>query len=248
MYKVSEFNSSNIRKAYKNAKNVILPIGAIEAHGAHLPLATDNIIAEKYCTMLAEKTNSLLLPLLPYGQVWSLEKAPGSISINESTLVQFIVDIIRSLEKDSVSMLTLITTHFGNLQAIKTAAREIYEKFSIKVIYFSYPNIKKNQELFTKKPSHGLYLHADELETSLVLYCDSTLVDTSKYKNEKLSIDPRVDYTPMRWTEFSKDYLIGDPSFSSCEKGKKFLTLTINDAKKIIDREIELIKTTNNQN
>ncbi len=240
--KVGNYTSSTIHEAYQQAQNVIFPLGAIEAHGAHLPLATDNLIAEAYCTALAAETNSLMLPLLPYGQVWSLEKAPGSIHIKEETLVLFIEDIIKSLDKDRVKMVTIVTTHFGNKNAIMQVARRVYEKLNIKVICLTYPNLKENKEIFDQRCSQDNFFHADEIETSLLLSFANQLVDISKYKKGLLTLDERLMYTPIRWTEFTQDYIVGDPAQASAEKGEQFLKLTIQSAKKIIEEELREVE------
>ena len=62
----------------------ILPIGALEAHGPHLPVGTDNLLAQAIAERVAEQLGGVLLPLLPYGQVWSLQDFPGSLSVSWS--------------------------------------------------------------------------------------------------------------------------------------------------------------------
>lgn len=79
----------------------ILPIGAVEAHGPHLPLGTDNFLAERLSEKLAERLNAFVLPTLPYGQVWSLKNFPGSINIsNESLIVFYLILVKVYIDKD----------------------------------------------------------------------------------------------------------------------------------------------------
>ena len=62
----------------------ILPIGATEVHGNHLPLGTDTFLVDALAKKVEERLgeeNCVILPTVPYGQVWSLRKAPGSINI-----------------------------------------------------------------------------------------------------------------------------------------------------------------------
>lgn len=234
MYKVSDYNSGNIIEAYMKKKNVIFPIGAIEAHSDHLPLSTDNILVEKYSQWLAERTDSLVLPVLPFGQVWSLSDAPGSINIKEETMVDMIVDVIASLHKDGVKMVTIISSHFGNINAIKTAARKAYKELPIKVIYFTYPGIQEVKSNFKNLNDHPLFLHACEVETSMMLYVDKNLVDMTKAKKGTMSVPKEVDYTPMKWTEFSDNYIIGDASFATEEKGGEVFNYVLEKASNII--------------
>ncbi|MCK9907432.1 creatininase family protein, partial [Frankia sp. Cpl3] len=69
----------------------------VEAHGPHLPLGTDNFLAERLSERLAQRTNGLLLPTLPYGQVWSLKNFPGSINVSNESLISILYDIGESL-------------------------------------------------------------------------------------------------------------------------------------------------------
>ncbi len=70
-------NSYEVKEKIEKSKVAILPIGAVEAHGPHLPLGTDNFLAERLSERVAEKTGALVLPTLPYGQVWRSEKISG---------------------------------------------------------------------------------------------------------------------------------------------------------------------------
>lgn len=65
-------NSAEVKDKIRRFGAAILPIGAVEAHGPHLPLGTDNLLAARLADKLAERTDSFVLPTLPYGQVWSL--------------------------------------------------------------------------------------------------------------------------------------------------------------------------------
>ena len=71
-------NSFVVKEKIARKKVAILPIGAVEAHGPHLPLGTDNILAERISKMLAKRVDAFVLPTLPYGQVWSLRNFPGA--------------------------------------------------------------------------------------------------------------------------------------------------------------------------
>jgi creatinine amidohydrolase len=234
MYKVSDYNSGNIMDAFEEKKNVILPLGAIEAHSDHLPLSTDILLVEKYTLRLAEMTNSLVLPVMPFGQVWSLSEAPGSINIKEENLVGVLVDIIESLNKNGVKMVTLISSHFGNSNVMKTAARIAYEKYPIKVIYFIYPGIDEVKDEFINLNDHHFFLHACEVETSMMLYAASEHVNMDKAKKGTMKVPKDVDYTPVKWTEFSDNYIIGDARLATKEKGEKVFRHILKKASDII--------------
>src|SRR5699024_12460588 len=87
-------NSFEIGDKIKQSKMAILPVGAVEAHGPHLPLGTDNLLAERLAEKLAERVNGFVLPTLSYGQVWSLRNFHGSIIIINESMIRFFVDIV----------------------------------------------------------------------------------------------------------------------------------------------------------
>lgn len=103
MEKLAEMNWQQAEEKLKN-KIVILPIGAVEAHGYHLPLGTDNYISEEIAGRVAERLDAPILPLLPFGQVWSLRNFPGSISLEDQTIISIIEDIAKSLERHEVKL------------------------------------------------------------------------------------------------------------------------------------------------
>jgi len=237
MQNYQDYSSSTIRAAIDSKLNVIVPIGAVEAHSAHLPLSTDNCIAQCYIDALAAKTDSLVLPLLPFGQTWSLQYAPGSIHIEEETMVSLLVDVLLSLDRQGVKMVTLISTHIGNISAMKAAARKVYEKVPLKVLYLTYPGLSQAKTVFERLSQHGQYLHADEIETSLMMHLRPDLVHMEHIQPGLLQVPAQTDYTPTRWTEFTDHYVVGDAALSTPEKGHKALDILVEAAAAIILKE-----------
>lgn len=234
MHHYQDYSSSTIREALKTKQNVIVPIGAVEAHSAHLPLSTDNCIALGYVEALAVKTDSLILPLLPFGQTWSLQYAPGSIHIEEETMVAVLVDVLLSLHRQGAQMVTLISTHIGNISAMKAAARKVYEKVPLKVLYLTYPGLNQAKKVFERLSTHGQYLHADEIETSLMMHLCPDLVHMEHLQTGLLHVPSQTDYTPTRWTEFTDHYIVGDAALSTPEKGQQALAILVEAAATII--------------
>jgi len=109
----------NLRKSIKKKKQVaVIPIGAIEQHGAHLPVSTDSDIVTEVAKRLSEMKGYLLLPTLTYGV--SFEHAPFfNLSIRESTLQTILTDLCSSLLANNIKTIFIINGHHGNLKAIK---------------------------------------------------------------------------------------------------------------------------------
>lgn len=212
------------KEEVRTRDTAVLPLGATEAHGPHLPLNTDNLIANYLADKFAKRINSFLLPLLPYGQVWSLENFPGSINIREEHLVNFISDIALSLHHHGLKYLVIVNSHLGNNAAIKAAARRIQEISALKVLYLTHPGLKEISARHTQSPwCHPAYMHAEEIETSMVLAIAPELVDMGAAVKEYPSFPPWFDYTPVRWERVTSSGVLGDATVATPEKGEKIL-------------------------
>jgi creatinine amidohydrolase len=235
----AELREDEVKAAVEAAPVLLLPIGAVEVHGAHLPLLTDTLLAKGVAELVAKKIpGSLILPEISYGQVWSLQDFPGSISINDDTLAHYIADIGKSLDRAGVKKLAIINGHVGNLTAIKKAARMLYGICGIKVYYFTYPGAEAEIERVceTKRP-HKTYFHACEIETSYMLYLAGSYVDMDKAVTNYPDFPPDFDSSPLPWSEVMATAVMGDPKAASMEKGKVII-----DA--VVDRIVRIVLST----
>lgn len=207
----------------------VLPVGAVEAHGPHLPLGTDNILAEELATRYAEKVGGYVFPTLSYGQVWSLQNFTGSISISNETLISMIVDIGKSVYQQGFGIFSLVNGHLGNQTALKEAARKLYEVCpEMKVFYFFYPGMNQAASEVRETPSsHGTYFHACEIETSLMLYLAEDYVDMQKAIKDIPHIEMEADFTPTPWEEFTETAVLGDATLATKEKGEHIITTAL---------------------
>ena len=198
-------------KTYLKRKDmiVLLPVGAIEVHGDHLPLDTDCKLAERIARKVEEQLGEekcAILPCIPYGQVWSLGDVPGSIHIEDKVLSSYLYEIIKSLERSGVKRMAIINSHMGNGAAIKTAMRKAYEdSLNIKVYQFTYPEANSViQKVCTTKRSHEILFHADEID-----------------------FPEEYDFTSIKWSEFMEKAVLGDAASASAEKGKKIIDAVV---------------------
>ncbi|WHY77349.1 creatininase family protein [Neobacillus sp. WH10] len=230
-------NSFEVGEKISKSKVAILPIGAVEAHGPHLPLGTDNYLAERLAARVAEKTGAFVLPTLPYGQVWSLKNFPGSINISNESLICFIYDIGVSLYAQGFRVFAMINGHLGNAVAMKEAARRLFSQYSdFKILYLFYPGVKKvTDEVRETAASHVSYFHACEIETSYMLYLAEEFVDMSQAISDIPNIPMHADVTPMPWEKFTSSAVLGDATLASKEKGEKIIEVAIENMVQLIE-------------
>lgn len=172
-----------IRDALAGAKPVvaILPCGATEAHGPHLPLSTDVIISE---TMAAHALPALdaagvaafVLPSLAYAPAEYAEAFAGTITIGRATAKALILDIARSLKAQGFACLALANSHFdpANVSMLREAADDV-RALGLPVAFPDFTRRKLAQTLTEEFLSGAC--HAGQYETSLVLAARADLVD-----------------------------------------------------------------------
>lgn len=97
--KLHHLNEREARRALQKARIALLPLGAVEPHGDHLPLDTDNLLAERFCARLDEQLGecALSLPVVSYSQVWSLRGHAGAIDIGNERLTSLLVALAENM-------------------------------------------------------------------------------------------------------------------------------------------------------
>lgn len=229
-------NSYEISEKISEKVTAILPVGAVEAHGPHLPLSTDNLLAEEMSNRLAERVNAFVLPTLSYGQVWSLRNFPGSINVSNESLINFIYDIGSSIHKQGFKSFVLMNGHLGNSTALKEAARKLYDEFpGLKVYYFFYPGMNEYvKDVRETQASHTTYFHACEIETSYMLYLVPDLVNMDKAIKDIPAILMEADVTPTPWETFTESAVLGDATLADAKKGEYVL-------EKVLDNMVQIL-------
>jgi len=214
----------------KEARAIIVPLGSTEQHGYHLPLNTDSTIADYLALEVAKRTNCLVTPTLTYGQVWSAKDFPGTIAIQERTYINFLKDIVTSLESKSPRNIILFSGHLGNVAPCKIAARELLDEKGFNNVYhFSYIVDMKQAAagIMETELWHGSGLHGGEMETSVLLRITPELVLMDKAQADYPVRPPDLDIRPISWIEFAKQGIFGDPTKATAEKGARFIERTL---------------------
>lgn len=159
----------------------ILPCGAVEAHGPHLPLNTDIIISEGVAARAAkalsgEGVAATVLPPLAYAPAEYAAAFPGTISVAPATARALLIDIARSLKAQGFACLALANSHFdpANVAMLRDAAVEI----GVLGLPVAFPDFTRRAlaSTLTEEFRSGA-CHAGQFETSLVMAARPDLVD-----------------------------------------------------------------------
>jgi creatinine amidohydrolase len=228
---ISRLNDSDMEAALAKRPVLVLPIGAVESHGAHLPAGTDNILAGRMAEELSRTVDGatplLRLPVLPFGQVWSLADAPGSFGISNETVTRAIVEIARAGKAKGLSVMAIVNGHLGNANAIRDAQRIMREE-GFTIANFFYPGAGAVIDAVREKPeAHPAFMHADEIETSYMLHLSPEAVDMEKAIANYPVFPDDFGTVAYRWTEFSESPVLGDATAATAEKGARILAAVL---------------------
>lgn len=231
-YILSETNWKNIKE--NNFELAILPWGATEAHNYHLPYGTDNfesdfIAAESAKIAWDKGAKIIVLPNIPFGVNTGQSDIYLDINLNPSTQFLIIKDIIEVLNRQGIHKLMIFNSHGGN--EFKPIIRELGLKYPQMFICTS----NWYQALEKKKYFKNSGDHADEMETSLMLYLKPELVlpkdDWGKGKSKKNKIKEFHEnwlWAERKWSDVTKDTGIGNPRLATKQKGKDFFRALTN--------------------
>lgn len=206
---------------------VLIALGArTKEHGPHLPLKTDYIMAEYLKNRVAEQVSVAVLPTIQYGYYPSFLEYPGSVSLQAETFKGVLNDICRSMHGYGVSKFYVLNTGISTLRPLEEAAEEL-KQGGIILRYLNLLDVDKTLPQDLLKQEGGS--HADEAETSMMLYVAPETVDMTKAAKDFDSRPGRKGLTrsPQGSGTFSPTGIWGDPTLATREKGKIIVETTV---------------------
>jgi creatinine amidohydrolase len=215
----------------------VLPLGAIEQHGPHLPVSTDYVAAmEAAAAAVAVATvPAVLLPGLAYTKSDEHHTFPGTIWLSWDTLMRTLVDIGRSLQTSGITRLLFVNGHGGNSALGQVASRELRRRFGLRT-FFAHLSVPTDQGGRGSTASEfGMGVHGGHGETSLMLHLRPELVHLDRAQArvpvalreyEHIGFGKPVSFG---WTsdDFGPDGHIGDPTGATAEDGKEFFEAAV---------------------
>ncbi|MFP6611405.1 MAG: creatininase family protein [Pirellulales bacterium] len=218
----------------------IVPCGAVEQHGHHLPLDVDLVcptgIAHGAGRQIPDKM--LVLPIVTYGYTGHVMDFPGTINNDFEHFMHHVLDITKSLAYHGFKKLVLLNGHGSNMPNLDLVARRTNLETDAECVVAAWWNLLTVDKEFlpnwreSKFP--GGCSHAGELETSLYLYLDGDHVRKDKIESGVISFNEEdspfhwVDLfaqgpaTVISWTSsYSETGVLGDAELATQEKGRQ---------------------------
>lgn len=237
-----------IEERLKKVDTAILPCGAIEQHGPHLPLDVDFFDADYMARKVAEACmdpKPFVLPTIPYGVSYHHSQFKGTLSVTNNALSALIYDIGMSLAQNGIKKIVILNGHGDNVPTLTYAAQMINRDARIFVCVETGETSDVDLYGLIDTPND---IHAGEIETSTTLAIRPELVDMKKAVDDTLDLDNEyLDYTSergVRWyvhtEKLTKSGVMGNAQKATAEKGKKMWDIMI---RKMADF-VETIKNT----
>jgi len=213
---------------------VVIPIGAeSKEHGPHLKLKNDWLMAQYLSREVMKRANVVVAPTVNYHFYPAFLEYPGSISLRLETARDLMVDICKTLAHYGPRRFYALNTGVSTMRPLRMSA----ELLAADGIQFRYTDILKVAEAAEKqvKEEEG-GTHADELETSMMLYIAPETVDMKKaVKDYHPSGKGGLSRDPNGKGDYSASGVFGDATLATRKKGEILVRATVDGILKEID-------------
>jgi creatinine amidohydrolase len=200
----------------------LLPLGATEQHGRHLPLCTDSVIATAICSAASSRTR---VPVLPTVTVTSSHahsmKWPGTLSYPPATVISMLVELSRWVAAAGFMKLLIVNAHGGNIAPLGVAVDEIRRLGQLQVGGIGW--FALTEAIAARTFADGEDVHANAAETSLMLHLRPELVDMDAIADDPDRTAGLVFSYPV--DRMSVDGVTGAPSHASAKAGAELFEL-----------------------
>lgn len=199
---------------------VVIPLGAaLKEHGPHLKLRNDLTLAEYFADRVAQAASVVVTPPLTYHFYPAFLDYPGSTSLSLETARDYTVQVVRSLAQHGPRRFYVLNTGISTLRALQPAAETLAQD-GILLHYTDLGAAVERSAAKVRQQEGGS--HADEIETSMMLYIDPQSVDMSRAVKDlsPASSPMRLRRMPGQAGTYSPTGIWGDPTLATPEKGR----------------------------
>ena len=177
----------DLAAAVTEATVVLVPVGATEQHGPHLPLCTDTVIAETLCEAAAERTAALVAPAISVGCSFGHgRRLPGTISLTPEQLATVARQYAEWFAQSGVRKVLFVNAHAGNAAALAVATDNLrFERADLQVGAVSWWDL--DPQLAAEMTADGVDVHANRAETAVMLAIAPELVARERIEHRRRS-------------------------------------------------------------
>lgn len=239
-YRYEKLTWPEINDAVDDGQVCIVPCGAVEQHGPHLPLDVDLVcptgIAYGAGREIPDKVK--ILPIVAYGYTGHVMDFPGTINQHYTHFIDHVLDITKSLAYHGFKKIMLLNGHGSNMPNLDLVARRTNLETDAECILGAWWNLLTVDKTFLPRWRQSKFpggcAHACELETSLYLHLDGDNVRKDLIKSGIISFN--AEESPFNWVDlfaagpativswtssYSPTGVLGDAELATAEKGRE---------------------------
>lgn len=232
---------------------VMLPAGALEQHGPHLPMLCDRLIPATLCERVAARIGGIVAPPLAYGcksqpKSGGGEHLPGTTSLDGQTYVLLVRDILKALARHGATRLCVVNGHYENeaflIEAIDLALRELrWDGIDVRVCriaYWEFIDAGLQAILFPEGLASWALEHAAVMETSVMLHLHPELVRAELIPDHPPAVFPLYDVYPIDPRPIPASGALSPATSASAAKGEAVMTSLVSKIEAALRAAFEL--------
>ena len=238
-YRYQKLTWPEINEAIEQGQVCLIPCGAVEQHGEHLPLDVDLVCPGGIARGAGERMPDklLVLPTIAYGYTGHVMDFPGTINTHYETFIRQVLDVTKSLAYHGFRKIILLNGHGSNMPNLDLAARRTNLETDTECLLIAWWHLLTVDSDFLPGWREGKFPgscgHACELETSLYLYLDEDHVRKDKVRDHVSTLNDGNPYiwgdllthgpaALVSWTStYTPHGVIGQPELATREKGER---------------------------
>lgn len=238
---LAELAGTDVASTLTAESVVVVPTGAIEHHGPHLPLLTDSLIADSIATAAVARAvergaDVWQAPTLTVTKSDEHAWAPGTLWLSTSTLLAVLTDLGRSLTTTPARKVVFLNGHGGNAALLQVANRELRRLFGLQTFTMPASRVPAGDGREGRPDELGMGIHAGWAETSLVMHLRPDLVDETRFARnvpEHVAGFEHIGFNgyPVTFGWLSNDFgpsgVIGDPTGATSADGARLFERSV---------------------
>jgi len=229
----------------KSDRVCVLPIGVMEKHGGHLPLATDVIIAREVAKRVAEISPVVVFPCYYWGQIAEARHTKGTIAASHRLIMDALLEMCDEIHRNGFTKILILNAHGGNLSFLPFFAQQfprLNRDYAVYVHFWHHIDEAKIDPIRERAGALGEDGHGGFLETALIMHLRPDLVHMEEVNvDECFSLERLRElqglnvFTGFDWYSMYPHHFAGDPRTATAEFGAELFKAIIENVARIID-------------
>jgi len=241
----------DVAAAARDNRTILIPTGTCETQGKHTCVGFEYILPERLAAAVAERTNAVVTPVIPFGWSADFEDYPGTISLRPETVAQLYEDVFRAVLSHGFDHLLVLATHIPNQPMIEQAAYRLRKELGVRIAWIN-PGQLANRMLERVSPNldaakgHGAdpgISLGEFLEPGSTDFSDmAPNVTVGTFEGFPLTrMAPSFEDFPIGFPLMLQDIApessgTGDPTIGDAEQGQRIFDLLVHYTTRLVNQ------------